>query len=103
MHKYLLAVVLAGSLALLFGCPGSTPKMPDAPPNQAFGAKCNTDSNMSTECMSGICTNSFDMLGYDVCSQMCTMFMANDPTCPVPPGGSGSSGFCNKKGYCRPF
>ena len=103
MHKYLLAVLLAGCLALLFGCPGSAPKMPDAPPNQAFGATCNTPSDMSTECMSGICTNSFDMLGYSVCSMKCTMFMANDPACPVPAGGSGSAGFCNKKGYCKPF
>jgi hypothetical protein len=90
MHKYLLAVVLAG-------CPGSAPKMPDAPSNQAFGATCNTASDMSTECASGVCTNSFDMLGYDICSQKCTMFMAIDPTCPA-----GTSQMCNKKGYCKP-
>jgi hypothetical protein len=93
MHKYLLVAVLAA-------CSGSAPQMPDAPPNQAFGAKCNTASDMSTECMSMVCTNSFDTLGYSVCSQKCTMFMANDPSCPMV--GS-AAGFCNKKGYCKPF
>jgi hypothetical protein len=44
------------------------------------------------------CTNSFDMLGHNVCSQLCTMLKANDPSCP-----NGSMGqFCNMRGYCRP-
>jgi len=90
MHKYLLAVVLAA-------CAGNTPKTADAPSNQAFGATCVTPSDMSTECMSGVCTNSFDQLGYSICSQKCTMLMAIDPTCPA-----GTSQMCNKKGYCKP-
>ncbi len=97
MHKVLLALVLA-----VAGCSGSTPKAADAgadaPSNQPFGARCNTASDTSTECMSGVCTNSIDMLGYDVCSQKCTVLGGTDPSCP-----SGSSGQkCNMKGYCKP-
>ena len=93
MHKYLVALVLA-----LVSCAGNAPKgPPDAPRNQAFGATCVTPSDMSTECMSGVCTNSFDMLGYSICSQKCTMLMAIDPSCPA-----GTSQMCNKKGYCKP-
>ncbi len=90
MHKYLLAVVLAA-------CAGNTPKTPDAGTNLPFGAKCTTASDMSTECASMICTNSFDQLGYSICSQKCTMLMATDPSCPA-----GTSQFCNKQGYCKP-
>jgi len=56
-----------------------------------------TPTNTSTECMSGICTNSFDMLGHSVCSQTCTFGM-ND-TCPA---GSMGTKMCNMKGYCKP-
>ena len=92
MRKYLLAVALAA-------CTGSAPApaQMDAPANQAFGAKCGAATDTSTECASGVCTNSFDMLGYSICSQKCTMFMAIDPSCP-----SGTSQMCNKKGYCKP-
>ena len=65
--------------------------------NLPFGAKCNTASDTSTECASGVCTNSFDTLGYNICSQKCTMLMATDPTCPA-----GTSQKCNMKGYCKP-
>ena len=63
-----------------------------------FGATCMTTSDMSTECASGICTNTFDMLGHSVCSQKCTVLGGTDTTCP-----NGSSGQkCNMKGYCKP-
>jgi len=62
----------------------------------AFGATCTIVSDMSTECASGVCTNSFDQLGY-LCSQKCTMLMATDPSCPA-----GTSQKCNMKGYCKP-
>lgn len=65
--------------------------------NLPFGAMCNTPSDTSTECASGVCTNSFDNLGYSICSQKCTMLMATDPTCPT-----GTSQKCNLKGYCKP-
>jgi len=97
MHKYLLSAVLA-----LVACSGDTPKSTpsiDAPSNQAYGATCVTASDMSTECATGICTNTFDTLGYSVCSAKCTMLMATDPACPATPGAQ----FCNKKGYCKPF
>jgi hypothetical protein len=64
----------------------------------AFGAMCTvvTDTG-STECASGVCTDSFNMTTPE-CSQKCTMLMAMDPSCP-----SGSMGMkCNMKGYCRP-
>ena len=94
MHKYLV-------VAMLVACSGSTPSggTVDAPPNQPYGAKCVTASDMSTECATGVCTNTFDTLGYSVCSAKCTMLMATDPTCPATPGAQ----FCNKKGYCKPF
>ena len=93
--KYLVAAVLA-----LAACSGSTPKTPDAGlgSNLAFGAKCSVVSDTSTECTSGVCTNTIDQLGYPVCSQKCTVLGGTDTTCP-----SGSMGQkCNMKGYCRP-
>jgi len=98
MHRYLLASAFA-VVAVIAACAGSSPTSTpmDAPANQAFGAKCGSASDMSTECLSGVCTNSFDMLGYSICSQKCTMLMAIDPSCPT-----GTSQMCNKKGYCKP-
>lgn len=100
-------VVLAFTLALtatlaLDACSGSSPAPTvDAAPagsNLPFGATCNITSDMSTECASGVCTNSFDMLGHDVCSQKCTVLGGTDTTCPQ--GSSGQK--CNMKGYCKP-
>ncbi|HET7505467.1 MAG TPA: hypothetical protein VFK02_30815 [Kofleriaceae bacterium] len=65
--------------------------------NAAFGETCTVVSNTSTECASGVCTDSFDMVGHPVCSQQCTAGM-ND-TCPM--GASGAK-MCNMKGYCKP-
>ncbi len=88
-------------LVLLVACAGkSPPPPPDAPPltNQPFGATCTVTSDMSTECASGVCTDSIDMLGHDVCSQKCTTIGGTDPTCPTGP----SMQKCNGKGYCKP-
>ena len=85
-------------LLLLAGCPGSSPKPgPDGPAAGTFGATCTTVVDTgSTECTSGVCTNTFDMFPTPVCSQKCTPGM--DSTCP-----SGSMGMkCNMKGYCKP-
>ena len=67
--------------------------------NLAFGSDCNTVSDTSTECASGVCTNTFNMLPTPVCSVKCTMLgSADDPECP-----NGSMGMkCNQQGYCRP-
>jgi hypothetical protein len=65
--------------------------------NAAFGSACTVASDTSTECTSGVCTDSIDM-GAPVCSQKCTMLMAMDPSCPT--GSMGQK--CNSKGYCRP-
>jgi hypothetical protein len=95
MRKYLLAA------AFLFGCSGSTPKTPDAAmlgSNLPFGAACSVVSDMSTECASGVCTNTVDQSSTPLCSQKCTMLGGTDPTCPV--GSMGQK--CNMKGYCRP-
>lgn len=79
-------------------CMAGSSSTPDAPlTNQPFGARCGTASDMSTECASGVCTNSIDQLGYSICSQKCTMLKATDPSCPA-----GTSQFCNAKGYCKP-
>lgn len=84
---------------LVCACSGSTPPAPDAagPAAGTFGATCLNPTDTSTECMSGVCTNTFDMLGHSVCSQTCTFGM--DATCPA---GSTGTKMCNKKGYCKP-
>lgn len=100
MQRLLLILSLA-----LAACSSNSPSpTPDAsadasgPAAGAFGAACTTVSDTSSECMGKACTNSFDNLGHNVCSQKCTMLKATDPTCP-----NGSMGqFCNMKGYCRP-
>jgi hypothetical protein len=84
----------------LAACAGKAPPpSPDAGApitNAPFGATCTVVSNMSTECTSGVCTDSIDMLGHPVCSVQCTY--GDNSTCP-----SGSSGQkCNMKGYCKP-
>jgi hypothetical protein len=98
MRKYLVVAAIVMS-ACWAGCSGDTPKgtQMDAGTNLAFGATCGSASDTSTECTSGVCTNSFDMLGYNICSQKCTNLMAIDTTCPT-----GTSQMCNKKGYCKP-
>lgn len=81
----------------------STPK-PDAsaaadgPAPGSFGATCTTVTDTSTECTSGVCTNSFDQIGHPVCSQRCTVLSGTDPSCPI--GSNGQK--CNMQGYCRP-
>ena len=79
----------------LGACSGSAPPSIDAAPG-TFGAACTVVSNTSTECQSGVCTDSFDMLGHPVCSVQCTVGM--DSMCPV--GSAGQK--CNMKGYCKP-
>ena len=70
----------------------------DSPAAGSFGATCTTVSDMSTECMSQVCTNSFDQIGHPVCSQRCTVLGGTDPSCPM--GSNGQK--CNMQGYCRP-
>jgi len=91
MHRLLLMCTL------LAACAGDSPGSVDAPAGGAFGAACTTPSdNASTECASHVCTNSFDMIGHPVCSQLCTF--GTDGTCPA--GTTGAK--CNMKGYCKP-
>jgi hypothetical protein len=86
------------SLVLVASCTSgeSKPAADAATTNLPFGATCLTVSDTSTECTSGVCTDSFNALGHNVCSQKCTTGM--DQTCPS--GGSGMK--CNTKGYCKP-
>ncbi|MEO8846050.1 MAG: hypothetical protein ABI591_12365 [Kofleriaceae bacterium] len=63
-----------------------------------FGSGCVTVSDTSTECTSGVCTNTFNMFPAPVCSQKCTVLGGSDATCPV--GSMGQK--CNQQGYCRP-
>lgn len=83
---------------VLAACSGKSPPAIDAASGLAFGATCTVVTDTSTECTSGVCTNTFDMLGHPVCSQKCTMLAMTDPTCPM--GASGQK--CNMKGYCKP-
>ena len=95
MLKYVaFAILLAACSA---DAPGSTIDAAPAGSNLPFGATCTTASDTSTECTSGVCTNSFDQLGHSICSQKCTVLMGTDPSCPM-----GTSQMCNKKGYCKP-
>lgn len=82
-------------LALLGACAdddgGNTP----AP--RTFGAACTTVAESgSTECDSGVCTDSFDQIGHPVCSVKCTAGDAS--TCPE--GSEGKK--CNMRGFCKP-
>ena len=91
-------LLLAWSFVLV-ACSGNSPGPgPDAggPAPRTFGASCVTVSDTSTECDSGVCTGSVDMIGHPVCSVKCTFGM--DSTCPT--GSAGQK--CNMKGYCRP-
>jgi hypothetical protein len=93
-----MAKLLAFAIALA-ACSGSAPPSPPVDAMGAlgaFGATCQVTSDMSTECTSGVCTNTIDQLGHDVCSQKCTVGV--DSTCPV--GSAGQK--CNGKGYCKP-
>ena len=101
MLKHLLLTV---ALAACTSGSSGNPTPMDAPlTNQPFGAKCYVTSDTSTECTSGVCSNSFDKLGYDVCSQKCTMLMAMDPSCPAMSALNAMTGqICNMKGYCKP-
>ena len=75
----------------------------DAPPPDglaagSFGAACTTVSDTSTECTSGVCTNTINMIPHPVCSKKCTVLGGTDPACPA--GTMGTK--CNQMGYCRP-
>ena len=100
MGKALLAAVLACACNS-----GSSPPPVDSAGSgsnhgsAAFGSACNTVSDMSTECKSGVCTNTFNMFPTPVCSVKCTMLgSGSDSECPV--GSMGQK--CNQQGYCRP-
>lgn len=91
-------IVLVCSL-ILAACAGDAASPgPDAngPAARTFGASCVTVSDTSSECDSGVCTGTIDMVGHPVCSAKCTFGM--DSTCPM--GSVGQK--CNMKGYCRP-
>lgn len=80
-------------LGLLFACADDSSE----PAARSFGAACTTAVDTgSTECDSGVCTNTFDQIGHPVCSQKCTA--GDGSTCPE--GSEGKK--CNMKGYCKP-
>jgi len=92
--------VLFACSFFVVACAGdSKAPSPDATPAAAaFGAACVTVTDTgSTECASGVCTNTIDQLGHPVCSQLCAV--GTDTSCPA-----GSTGMqkCNGKGYCKP-
>lgn len=93
---------LAWSFALC-ACSGSTPATSaDAaagPAPRTFGAACGSASNNAPDCDSHVCTDTIDKAGHPVCSQQCTLLMAEDPSCPMAADGTRR---CNMKGYCRP-
>ena len=80
------------------GTPADAATTADGPAPGTFGAACTTVTDQSTECTSGVCTNTFDQFTTPVCSQKCTVLQGTDPTCPTGP----SMQKCNMKGYCKP-
>jgi hypothetical protein len=97
-HLLLACVLALGACGVGAETPPGSDAMTTGDGSLAFGATCTAASDMSTECASGVCTNSFDMLGHSVCSQKCTALGGTDPSCPM--GSIGQK--CNMKGYCRP-
>jgi hypothetical protein len=93
-------LLLAWSV-FLCACSGSTPPPgPDAAgAARTFGAACGSASNNAPDCDSHVCTDTIDKAGRPVCSQQCTLLMAEDPSCPA---GLDGTRRCNMKGYCRP-
>jgi hypothetical protein len=87
-------VVYVWLVLAALACAGESPADPDP---GAFGATCTqvVDTG-STECNSGVCTDTFDQIGHPVCSQKCTA--GDGSTCPE--GSEGKK--CNMKGYCKP-
>ncbi len=110
--------IALSALSISVSCGGSTPSVDaaksadaakvdaakvDAPGSGsneglAFGSDCTVVSDDSTECASGVCTNTFNMFPTPVCSQKCTDLGGSDATCPT--GSMGKK--CNQQGYCRP-
>lgn len=67
------------------------------PTPRTFGAECTAVADTdSTECDSGVCTDTFDQIGHPVCSQKCPPGDASG----CPEGSDGKK--CNMKGYCKP-
>lgn len=89
---------LALGWMLLLGLYACTDDNNSGPKARAFGAECTTVVDTgSTECDSGVCTNTFDMIGHPVCSQQCPA--GDGSTCPK---GADGTMKCNGKGYCKP-
>jgi hypothetical protein len=97
-----LAIAFAGAGAGAVACGSGTPLPADAAIDAkhglGFGSACTTVSDTSTECTSGVCTNTFNQFPTPLCSQKCTILGGSDSTCPV--GSMGQK--CNQQGYCRP-
>ncbi|HEY1556589.1 MAG TPA: hypothetical protein VGF94_17255 [Kofleriaceae bacterium] len=87
------ASLVACLFAFGFACSSSSTPKPDAA-GAGFGQDCTVVTDTSTECASGVCTDSINMLPTPVCSTKCTA----DTDCPT--GSMGQK--CNMKGYCRP-
>jgi hypothetical protein len=98
MARLLLLATLLSAAACTTGESTPPADAPAAPAPGSFGAACTTVSDQSTECTSGVCTDSFNMSASPLCSQKCTVLQGTDPTCPMGP----SLQKCNMKGYCKP-
>jgi hypothetical protein len=98
MARLLVLAILMLTTACTTGESTPPPDAPAAPAPGTFGAACTMVSDQSTECMSGVCTDSFNQTGTPLCSQKCTVLQGTDPTCPMGP----SLQKCNMKGYCKP-
>jgi len=79
---------------LLAACTVNAPSMQGQ--KLVFGEECTVVSDTSTECSSGVCTDSFTAIDHPVCSEKC--MIGSDGTCP-----EGSKGMmCSTQGLCSP-
>jgi hypothetical protein len=89
----MMKLVCVWAVLMAFACSDDEPTVAAG----AFGATCTTVTDTgSTECDSGVCSDSFDQLGHPACSLKCTP--GDGSTCPE--GSEGKK--CNGKGYCKP-
>jgi hypothetical protein len=97
------AIALAGSVAVAVACSGGSTTHPDASPvdSAMHGPPCTglvyDPCTTPKQCMSMNC-HLYMGAGIQVCTLACTPGM--NSTCPV--DASGSNGFCNNMGICKP-
>ena len=87
---------LAIAFALLAACSSYSQTTVDGKPSTCAGSAYDPCGS-NADCMSNFC-HDYNGAGITVCTQTCTP--GDDSTCPV--DATGSNGFCNNMGNCKP-